>query len=154
MSEKLRSNTSSKLSAYSTKRYLELKLGVPFDIAISSRNHLMLDFDCGGDKRRCFDEVRMVAMIYSKEFPGFYCVYETPNGFHLISANEYTWRDIRKILESLLQGIKDGIWLYLDDKHIEACLRRKYMTLRMNQIRKVAEYSKGEILWESPEYAI
>ena len=151
---KLRVNTSSKRVASTTKRYLERKFGLTYDYAVSSRNHLMLDFDCKGEKTTCFTEVRMICILYRKEFPAHYSVYETPNGFHVISTTEYTWRDVRKILESLLLGIKDGIWHYLDDKYIEACLRRRYCTLRLNQLRKVAEYSVGDILWEAQEYAI
>ena len=149
-----RINTSSKRIASSTRRYLERKFGYGFDYAVSSSNHLMLDFDCKEEKEVCYDEVRMVCMIYTKEFPAVYYVYETPNGFHIISATEYTWRDIRKILESLLAGIKEGIWKYLDDKYIEACLRRGYCTLRLNQLRKVGEYSMGDVVWEAMEYRI
>lgn len=140
----LRINSSSKRVIAQTRKYLEKTTGGEFDYAVSSRNHLMLDFDCSGEKRICVNDVFMTLELISEEFEINFAVYETPNGFHAIALNEKSWREISKVLKAILVGIRNGVFPYLDSNHIEACIRRGYMTLRLNQIRKIGEVINGK----------
>ena len=139
----VRVNTRSKLQALFSKKFLEAKIQHPMHIALSSRNYIMLDFDCPQKESACLIEAEAIAKQLSAQFGGKACVYETPHGYHVVHFTWIRWDQVQKILRSLLKGINDGWFKYLDKQHIEACLRRGYMTLRCNQTRKVVCYVNG-----------
>ena len=127
----IRVNTSSLKVATFTKNYLEKKLKYPFSYGVSSRNILMLDFDCPDKPRDCLDEAIALCKALTNEYGSECCIYETPNGYHLIFYRFLRWSTVKRILRMLLYQP----FCYLDTAHIEASLRRGYITLRLNHIR-------------------
>jgi len=134
MSLYARINTVSKENALFVKRFLEAKTGGKFDIAISTRNYLMLDFDCDENIRECYLEAIDVAKTLNEEFNKPVYMYRTRHGFHLVVFHKMSWKLVRNYLRQFLAMINKGVLKYLDPKHIEASLRRGYITLRLNQI--------------------
>ena len=137
---RIRVNSSSKRVAAFTKVFLENKLKWKFNFAVSTRNYLFLDFDCKGEFEDCLAEAKGIAKALVMRFGGEAIIYRTPNGYHLIFKRWFSWRELQSIIKALIQGIEEGAFQYLDRAHLEASLRRGYMTLRLNQIRKVWGY--------------
>jgi len=140
---KIRINSRSLKVASFTKNYLERKLKYPFEYGVSSRNLIMLDFDCPEKPRRCIEEARATGRALVEEYGGDVCVYVTPNGYHLIYFRFLKWSTVKKILRRLRLAVDEGVLMYLDKNHLEACLRRGYMTLRLGRQRKIWCYSYG-----------
>jgi len=128
---KLRINSRSKKVAVYTKHYLEAKYGVPFDLAVSSRNIIMLDTDV--DSEEALAELQAIGMALTKEFGGTCLIFKTPNGYHLVHVQYVPHRLWRQFYSLLKVAIKKGDIKYVDLAHVEATLRRDYATLRLNQ---------------------
>lgn len=141
MTNYVRINSSSKRVASYTKQLLEQTLQHKFDFAISTRNFIMLDFDCKNEREKCKDEVLLIARLLVEKHNGYVNVYETPRGYHIIHSTFLPWNEIRNILRALkLLELN-----YLDKNHIDACLRRGYMTLRLNQKKLVYKITKNGV---------
>lgn len=141
MSFKPRINTRSEKVAVITKEYLERKFKTKMHIAVSSRNHIMLDFDCPGKEHGCLVEALAVAKGLTEVHGGVAKVYETPHGFHVIHYKWLSWKEVKKVLETFKEA---KLLAFIDRRHIEASLWRGYMTLRANQKRVVAVFKDGE----------
>lgn len=139
----LRINSNSSKVATFTKNYLERKLRYKFDYAISSRNIIMLDFDCRGEFDECFKEAKALGEALVNRYGSEACIYRTPNGYHLIYFKFIRWNVIKRLIRLLIAAIEGNDLLYLDKNHLEACLRRGYMTLRLQKQRKVWCYRYG-----------
>lgn len=142
---KIRINTSSTKVASFTKNYLSRKLNYPFTYAVSSRNILMLDFDATtpSSKKLALDEAKSIGMALVDEYGGRVCVYETPNGYHLIYYRFMRWNRIKRIIRFLITSAVTGKFAFIDLNHLRACLRRNYMTLRLNRQKRVWCYKYG-----------
>ena len=134
----VRVNTRSTKIAASTKAILEKSLAYPFTFAISTKNLIFLDFDCKGDFDQCYWEAKGIAYTLVEQYGSEALIYRTPNGYHLIHKLWMDWRKIEKIIKGLLALIQEGAIKYLDNAHLEASLRRGYLTLRLNQLYLVA----------------
>jgi len=133
-----RINTSSRKVACFTRRYLARRFDYPFDLAISTRNYLILDFDCV-DRKEAWEEAKMLGEVLVSQYGSQADIWRSPHGYHLVFKKWMTWKEIRRHISMLLEGIKQGVFTCLDQAHLEASLRRGYMTLRLNQRYKVAE---------------
>lgn len=134
-----RINTSSRKVACFTRRYLARRFEYPFSLAVSTRNYIMLDFDCPEDLRTAFEEARAIAEAFVEQYGGQADIWRTPHGYHLFFKRWFTWKEVRRHIASLLQDVRHGVFKCLDERHLEASLRRGYLTLRLNQLYKVAE---------------
>lgn len=134
--KRIRINTFSEKVASFTKNFLEEKLKHKFSYSISTKNYVMLDFDCergGLFYPECFLEAEAIAKALVKEYGNTACIYRTPHGYHLIHYRHLPWKTVKKILASLLDAKKRGELEWIDEAHLEASLRRGYITLRLNQ---------------------
>jgi len=144
----LRVNSTSPLVASATKIFLEKTFNRRFDFAVSTRNFVMLDFDCKEDALECYNEALELAKALSEKYQSKCYIYRTPNGYHLICVKWMNWKEVEKVLKAFLTMIKEGSLKYLDQRHIEACLRRGYITLRLNQryLQTIVEFGEGEVV--------
>jgi len=141
---RIRINSESIRVALRAKILLERALERKFELAVSSRNFIMLDCD-RKDKR---DEFISFCAGIVKEFGGRGHIYETPHGYHFflerfLTHQRWLWF-YRTLAKELRQ--KPRLQAIIDLNHVEAVLRRGYTTLRLNQIRKIAVISSdGEV---------
>jgi len=140
----VRVNTKSKKLAYFYKKQFELQTKTEWNLALSTRSYLFLDFDCPRKTKVCLNEARKIAKAFSRKFKCFAVLYETPNGYHAVIKKKMKWRTLRSIIAGLIEEIEKGRFKYLDKAHLKACLERGYLTLRLNQIREIATYVEGE----------
>ena len=141
-----RINTSSIKVALRTARLMEGVIGGRFDIAVSSRNIIMLDCD---NPDRLMDFIDFCAGI-CKEFLADGIVYKTPRGYHFILRRFVSFPRWKWFYKALLKEMDKNPELekVIDRVHVEATLRREYTTLRINQIERIAYIEKtGEIRW-------
>ncbi|MEM2449053.1 MAG: hypothetical protein QXT14_08925 [Candidatus Bathyarchaeia archaeon] len=143
MSYKIRVNSKSKEIAAFTKAYLERKLNYPFDIAMSTKTFLFLDVDY-----KNFEWCYGIASQLAQHFKCKCILIETPNGYHIVVLKRFEWSELVGWIKLF---ISESDALYLDKAHLEASLRRGYMTLRMNGLKfyEVDEYGKFRVLRES-----
>jgi len=142
-----RINTASLHVAVWTKKWLEQKFNVPFGIGISTRNYIFLDCDNREKMMEFIEFCRGICM----EFAEYGFVYETPHGYHFACKAFLSydrWRTFYALLRDRL--IKHSeLQEIVDLAHVEATLRRGYVTLRLNQIRRICViYPSGEIWYE------
>lgn len=130
----VRVNTRSAKIAASTKAILEKSLAYSFTFAISTRNLVFLDFDCRGEFKECYEEAKWIGRALVEQYGSEALIYRTPNGFHLIHKRWLDWKKIQKIIRGFIALIDEGVVQYLDKAHLEASLRRGYLTLRLNQL--------------------
>jgi len=146
----LRINTTSEEVAIHTKATLEQSFKRKFAYAISTRNFIMLDCD---DKTK-FDKFLAFCRGLALKECAKCIIYETPNGYHAF-LDKFMPRDrVRRFLIHLRDAIKHGKIDFIDLAHVEASLRRGYITLRLNQIRRVAiinELGEVKLLEAMPE---
>ena len=138
MAYQIRVNTRSTRVAATTRAILEKSLEYKFCFAMSTRNLIFLDFDCRDEFDNCYREVIIVGRTMVDRYGGEALVYRTPNGFHLMHTVWMDWKKIERTVRSFIVLINEGVLKYLDRAHLEASLRRGYLTLRLNQIRLVA----------------
>ena len=140
----VRLNTKTKKMAFFLKKNMEIKTKYPWNLALSTRSYLFLDFDCPRKTKACLNEARKITKAFSRKFRCFAVLYETPNGYHAVIKKKMKWRTLRSIIAGLIEKIEQKKFKYLDKAHLKACLERGYLTLRLNQIREVAIYVEGE----------
>ena len=124
MSYRIRVNTNSKSLAELTRKFLTSKLKHGFDIALSSKTMLMIDID---DKD--FENAKDVTESLCLHFKSNCVLVETPNGFHIVVLKSLGWDRVERYIKYLLEVAEN---YKIDKNHLEACLRRGYMTLRCN----------------------
>ena len=99
-----------------------------FTLAVSTNHYIFLDCD---DKSIMNEFVELCREI-CKEYQCNCYVFETPNGYHALFDRYMSPARWRAAMATLLTVAEEtGI---IDAKHIEASLRRGYVTLRLNQI--------------------
>lgn len=141
MSSYVRINSTSKKVISYSKLYVEKTLNYKFDFAISTRNYLLLDFDCGSNIEECIEEAIEISKVIVDELGGNVYIFKTNNGIHLIHDVFLPFSEIKTMLKAFkLLNTK-----YLDKKHIDACLRRGYLTLRLNQKKAILKVSKSGV---------
>ena len=126
----IRLNTRSKRMAFFLKKNMEKKTKYPFNLALSTRSYLFLDFDCPSKSKRCLNEARKITKAFSEKYNCYAVLYETPNGFHAVIKHKFKWRTLKSIIAGLIEKIDQGKFKYLDRTHLKAGLERGYLTLR------------------------
>jgi len=141
---RIRINTESVNVALRAKLLLENALKRKFGLAVSSRNFIFLDCD----RKDKLEEFVSFCAGVTKEFGGRGYIYETPRGYHFVlmrflSYQRWQWF-YRQLAKTLHQ--KPELQAIIDVNHVEAVLRRKYTTLRLNQQKRIAIiYETGEV---------
>jgi hypothetical protein len=142
-----RINTASLYIAVWMKKWLEQRFGRPFAIGVSTRNYVFLDCDRKDKLLEFVEFCRGICM----ELADYGFVYETPNGYHF-ACKAFLPHDRWRMFYALLRDRlikRPELQEIVDLAHIEATLRRGYVTLRLNQIRRVCTiYPSGEIRYE------
>jgi hypothetical protein len=140
MAYRIRVNTNSKSIAELTRKFLTAKLKHGFDLAISSKTMLMIDID---DKD--YGNAKYVTENLSMYFKADSILIETPNGFHIVVLKSLGWTTVERYIKNLLEVAET---YRIDRAHLEACLRRGYMTIRCNGTRFWrCVYAEGEVKW-------
>jgi len=133
-------NSNSKKIAMLTRKFLTAKLKHGFDLAISSKTMLMIDMDVKDPEL-----ARENAESLSIHFKADSILIETPNGYHIVVLKSLGWDRVRRYIKYLIE-IADQVGI--DKAHLEACLRRGYMTIRCNGTRFWrCTYEEGEVSW-------
>ncbi|MBS7612481.1 hypothetical protein KEJ27_09855 [Candidatus Bathyarchaeota archaeon] len=135
MAYKLRVNTKERDTAMLTKALLQKRLQHGFEVAMSTKNLLMLDIDI-----KNFEWAYGIASSLASYFNCKTLLIETPNGYHIIVLKRFEWSDLKLWIKYF---ITESERLYIDKAHLEASLRRGYITLRMNGIAFYEVYPYG-----------
>ena len=151
MSEPYRVNTKSLDVALRTAKLLTQKTKVRYTVGVSTRNMLMFDFDIS--KRRLRFSRRRVNLVvmFTRAFADMLAcdatLYLTPRGFHAVFWKRVTEEEWRNLIVSTIEVTSkdERLRSILDVKHLEAALRRGYVTLRLNQLCKYADIAGGEV---------
>jgi hypothetical protein len=148
-----RVHTSSRTNASWNKKYLEQKEHYKFDLAISSRNIPMFDFDDGTleDVLRTEKEIRAILWnvldnqtrnrIGSIDNIKF-AIFKTKHGYHLIYGIRLpysSWLLLYRAINLVCSKFK-----YLDCVHVKASIDRDYTTLRMDRDTKLV-YTTADV---------
>jgi len=136
-----RINTSSRKVAIFSKYFMARALKHPFDLAVSTKNYIMLDFD-GDDLQLALLEARTIGEALVDMYGGECYIYRSPHGYHLLFKKWMSWKEVRRFIAGLLQEVRKGTFKSLDEAHLDASLRRGYLTLRLNQRLKVLTLRK------------
>ena len=143
---RFRINTHSIRVALRTARLLEAVMGGRFDIAISTKNFILLDCDDKSAIELFTEFCRGLCREYAAR--GF--MYETPHGFHFVLLKFMSFPRWRTFYRWLLRMMDEEPELedIIDRAHVEACLRRGYATLRLVQLRRYLMIDEtGEVIF-------
>jgi len=149
--EPYRVNTKSLDVALRTAKLLTQKTKVRYTVGVSTRNMLMLDFDISRRRLRFSRRRVNLTIVFTRAFADMLgcdaALYLTPRGFHAVFWKRMTEEEWRNLIVSIIEvASKDErLRSVLDIKHLEAALRRGYVTLRLNQLCKYADVRAGEV---------
>jgi hypothetical protein len=151
VAEPYRVNTKSLDVALRTAKLLTQKTKVRYTIGVSTRSMLMLDFDISRRRLR-FSKRRVdLVVVFARAFADMLgcdaTLYLTPRGFHAVFWKRLTEEEWRNLLVSIIEVTSkdERLRSVLDVKHLEAALRRGYVTLRLNQLCRYADVVRGEV---------
>jgi hypothetical protein len=151
VTEPYRVNTRSLDVALRTAKLLTQKTKVRYTVGVSTRNMLMLDFDISRRRLRFSKRRVNLVVVFTRAFAEMlFCdatLYLTPRGFHAVFWKRLTEEEWRNLIVSIIDvASKDErLRAVLDVKHLEAALRRGYVTLRLNQLCRYADISAGNV---------
>jgi hypothetical protein len=146
-----RVNTTDMTVAIRTAKILSHKTGTNYTLGVSSKRLIMLDFDLSKEKgvylQSKIDYVIKFVSALAKMLNVDASVYITPHGMHAVLWKEFSEEKWRAYITALIETASKEKELrnILDMKHLLASLRRGYVTLRLNQICKLADIENGEL---------
>lgn len=145
---KYRVNTNSLELAVRIKKLLEARSKGEYDVGVSSKNMIFLDYDNKDDMDRF---VKFCAGI-CEEYASEGVVIETDNGLHFILLKlipRTEWYRFYNALRYMAE--RDN--LPVDLNYVKAVINRGYATLRMTTAKKIVARikSNGEVVWQEEE---
>jgi len=145
----MRVHTTSKHNALFTAQWLSTRFKVGFDLAVSSRNIIMLDYDikkpieevkkdCAVIQKLIFERLPSHKATEIKSFENIpYAIFETQHGYHVIFGVRLTYTEWQIIYRQIYLGCLNKMFEGLDCVHIKASLDRDYATLRLSPTTKL-----------------
>ena len=146
-----RVNTSDMTVAIRTAKILSHKTKANYTLGISSKRLIMLDFDLSRQRgiylQSKVDYVVKFITALAKMLNADASIYVTPHGLHVVIWKEFTEEKWRTLITALIETAdkEKELKKILDVRHLLASLRRGYVTLRLNQICKLADVKDGEV---------